>query len=139
MRRLHLSALAALVFASAWASGASAQDTITAAELARHGYKVPAENIMLVVISHTAGYDYAVNCVIHAEGANLKEEVGEIKPGEDKVAGVNVEQMTGQLWVQCSEEDEGGSYSSNNFPAVGRTLVHFTTGAKFIIPQKIVP
>jgi len=140
MKRLSLAALAALLVAMASTASVSAQQSneVTAKELTRHGFNMPAENVMLVVISHT-GSTWAVDCVIHDDAAGLKENVGEVKPGDTKVAGVNAQQMTGKVWVQCIEQSEGRSFSSNDFSSVGRTLVHFTTGAKFLITQKIVP
>ena len=142
MRRLLLTAVTALLAATVWTAGASAQQggDITAEELARYGYNVPPPNVMMVVINHTGSHQYAVNCVIHAASANLKQELKEkIEPGDEAVVGVNVEQMVGKLWVQCHEEAEGRSYASNNFSSAGRTILFFNTGSKFIIQQKIVP
>ena len=142
MRRLCLSAVAALVAATVWTAGVSAQERgpITAEELARHGYNVPPPNVMMVVIHHTGSYQYAVHCVIHSASENLKQELKDtIEPGGEAVVGVSTEQMGGKLWVQCFEEAEGRSYASNNFSSAGRTIVFFNTGSKFIVQQNIVP
>ncbi len=94
---------------------------------------------MLVVISHTGSYQYGVRCEIHRAFGGVKQELGEIEAGEDKVFGVDTNEMNGRLWVQCHEEAEGRIYSSNDFQSVGHTLVHFSTGSKFVVTQKIVP
>jgi len=141
MRRLALSAAAVVLAATASTGDVSAQpqSAVTADELARHGYNMPAENVMLVLIAHTASHDRPVTCVIHAEDSGLKMEVGEIQPGETKVSGVNAQEMSGRLWIQCMTQAQGRTYSSNNFSSVGRTVAHFGTGAKFVITQNIVP
>ncbi len=141
MKRLYFTAVAALLVATAWTGDVSAQPQgdITPAELARHGYTVPPEHVMLVVISHTGNYQYSVTCVINRAFGGVKQELGEIKAGEAEVFGVDTNEMNGKLWVGCQEEAQGRVYSSNDFQSVGHTLVHFSTGSKFVITQKIVP
>ena len=139
MRKLSFGAVAALLLATAWTSGVSAQDTntVTEAELNRHGFAMPPANVMLVVISHT-GSQFDVTCALHDSGAGLQQDLGTLKNGETKAFGVNVQQLTGQFWAQCNES-EGRRFSSNNIHSVGHTVVHFSTGSKFVITQRIVP
>lgn len=140
MKRVQVLLAAALLASFAWTGTAEAQSTITEAEVEALGFAVPPDNVMVVVIEHTASNDRPVTCIIYRDDEGKKMELGALQPGEMKPYGVDAEEgLVGAVFVECAEHAESRVYTSNNFRSHGRTIVHFSTGSKFVNTRRIVP
>ena len=144
MKRLSYLGLVGLLGVASFSSELNAQqadeigDEITAAELAQLGWAMPPENVMVIVIKHT-GSNRDAFCQIHNETRGKRADAGDVEPGKNLLAAIETNVMPGTIWIQCIEEGDGRRFTSDNIRSVGRTLVEFSTGSKFVITRKIVP
>ncbi|MDX1393611.1 MAG: hypothetical protein R3195_04445 [Gemmatimonadota bacterium] len=140
MRYLRLAvAASALALTLPYGEVAAQQgNDITESELARHGYAMPPETEMVILIANT-GTTLEASCQIHDGTAGRRADLGSVEGGGQLLSAVDVRQMPGPVWIQCIEAGDGKRFTSNNIQSVGRTLVHFSTGTHFVVTQKIVP